>query len=105
MAAGAEHSQTTIKFIALPIQTIAEDVEFVLAIKGADFNTRNYFDSEFLANGHRFRDAGGDVVVGNGECTDVGRFCEREHLRRPKTPVRMGCMEMEIDAAHGDSDA
>src|SRR5690242_12547102 len=104
MAAGAERGQPTIKSFVLPIQTIAEDVEFALAIKRADFDTWNHFNAEFLADGHRFRDAGGDVVVGNSECTDIGRFCECEHLRRPKTPVRMGCMEMEIDATHGDPD-
>ena len=99
----AQGGQSVIQPRILPLYAIAEDMEFTIANAGADFHAGNDFNSQLCAGCYGLGNAGHNVVVRNGQCSDLCFVSESYHLNRRETSIGVGRMEMEIDATHVDS--
>ena len=103
MATGPKRRHPFIQDGILPIEKVAENVQFAPSVEGADFDAGDDFDAQFLAGRDGLRDAAGDVVVGNGQRRDPGVVGQLQHFGGCQASIRVGGMKVKIDAAHGDS--
>ncbi|SLM42972.1 hypothetical protein NSND_60400 [Nitrospira sp. ND1] len=86
-----------------PVQKIAEDMEFALAEARADFDAGDDFDAEFGPDGRGFRNPLDNVVVGDRERGYAGLLGKGHYVAGGKAAVRMGGMEVKVDATHRGS--
>ena len=75
-------------------------MKFAPAVKGADFYARQYLDAESSPSVDGFGEPVHNVVIGNGERRDSRVLREGKHLSWSQAAVRVGRMEMEVNAAH-----
>jgi len=95
-----QSGKTLIEGGILPIQKIAQHVEFRVAVPRADFQAGNHFDSELPARCHGFGDGRRDVVIGDREGADTGLVRECDDFAWRQAPVRVGGVQVKIEATH-----
>ena len=72
VTARPELCQSAAQRHVFPIQEVAEEVQFVLAVTGTDLDAGDHFNAQACAGLDGLRNAGHDVVIGDGEGADSG---------------------------------
>ena len=103
MAGFPEVGQSGLQARLFPIKKITKDVSFPPVESGADFDSRNNFNAEFVSGLNCFRDSFCDVMISNGQGADAGLVSAVHHVSSGETPVGMGGVEMEVDSRHNVS--
>ena len=101
MAAGPETRQTREQQGVLPVQEVSQDVQLGFPVPGADLDAGNDFDAQTSAGLDGLRNPVYDVVVGDREGAHACLPGQEQHLSRREAAVRVGGVEVEVDAGHG----
>ena len=72
VTARPELCQAAAQANVFPIQEVAQHVQFVLAVDGTDLDAGDHLDAQTCAGLEGLRNAGHDVVIGDGKGADSG---------------------------------
>ncbi len=86
----------------LLIKKVPQNVQLRVAGKRADFHPRYDLDSTLLSGRHGLSDTRHDVVIGDRQGRHPCLVCHIHHLSGRATSVRVGGMQMKVQATHVD---